>query len=224
MEIGAAEPAPGSRHVTTLDDRDLGNKPYARYDRRRRRESGHNDRRVRYLETSIPGAFVIDVDAHVDERGFFARTFCERELGDRGLHTRFPQCNVSFNTRARTLRGMHWQVAPHGEVKLVRCTAGAIWDAIVDLRPGATHLTWFGVELTAANRRQLYIPEGCAHGFITLADDSEVFYHMGAPYVAEAARGLRWDDPRIAIAWPASPAVISARDAAYPDHPGEIDG
>jgi len=169
---------------------------------------------VRFLETPLAGVLVIELDRLGDERGFFARSYCERELGDRGLHTHYPQCNVSYNERAGTLRGMHWQAAPHGEVKLVRCTAGAIWDAVVDLRPGPTRLGWFGVELSAAARNQLYIPEGFAHGFITLTDGAEVFYQMGAPYVAAAARGLRWDDPAVGIRWPMAPSVISERDRA----------
>jgi len=172
---------------------------------------------VRFLETAIPGVFVIELERIADERGFFARSYCEREFGARGLHTRYPQCNVSYNARARTLRGMHWQAAPHAEVKLVRCTAGAVWDVAVDLRPGPTRLRWVGVELSAAARNQIYIPEGCAHGFITLTDDAEVFYQMGATYVAEAARGFRWEDPAVGIAWPAQPVVISDRDRAYPD-------
>jgi dTDP-4-dehydrorhamnose 3,5-epimerase len=184
----------------------------------RRNPRDYNAGRVRFLETPLPGLHVLDLERRTDERGFFARSFCESELGARGLHVRFPQCNVSFNARAHTLRGMHWQAAPHGEVKIVRCTAGAIWDAVVDLRPGPTHLAWFGIELSASSRSQLYIPEGFAHGFLTLAGDTEVFYHMGAPYVPEATRGLRWDDPRIGIRWPAAPAVISERDGTYPDY------
>lgn len=128
------------------------------------------------------------------------------------------QCNVSRNRRAHTLRGMHYQLPPHEEAKLVRCTAGAIWDVIVDLRPGsATWLRWTGAELSAENGSALYVPEGFAHGFLTLRDDTEVFYQMSAFYEPGAARGLRWNDPRIGIAWPAEPAVISERDAAYPD-------
>jgi dTDP-4-dehydrorhamnose 3,5-epimerase len=176
---------------------------------------------VRFVETPIPGLFVIELQRHGDERGFFARTYCEHEFGERGLHTHFPQCNVTHNARAGTLRGMHWQAAPHGEVKLVRCTAGVIWDAVVDLRSGPTRLSWFGVELSAEARNQLYIPAGFAHGFITLTDDTEVFYQMGANHVPGATRGLRWDDPRVGIRWPAAPLVISERDRNHADFSDE---
>ena len=172
---------------------------------------------MRFVETPIPGLFVIELQRNGDERGFLARTYCEREFGDRGLHAHFPQCSISYNARAGTLRGMHWQAAPHGEVKLVRCTAGAIWDAVVDLRPGPTRLSWFGVELSAEARNQIYIPAGFAHGFITLTSDAEVFYQMGANHVPEATRGLRWDDPRVGIRWPAAPSVISERDRNHAD-------
>ena len=173
---------------------------------------------MRFTQTELHGVVLIDIEQRRDERGFFARTYCDEEFAAHGLHTRYPQCNVSYNRAAHTLRGMHWQAAPHGEVKLVRCTAGAIWDVVVDLRPGSpTRFRWQGFELTAAARNALYIPEGFAHGFLTLRDDTEVFYQMGSPFVAGAARGFRWDDRRAGIVWPAAPAVISARDAAYPD-------
>ena len=171
-----------------------------------------------FQETPLAGAFLVDLEPSVDERGFFARTFCEREFAARGLVSRFPQQNTSFNRTAGTLRGMHWQVPPHGEAKLVRCTAGAIYDVIVDLRrESGTRLRWFGVELDARSRRALYIPERFAHGFLTLEADTEVAYLMGASYVPEAARGLRFDDRRIGIAWPSKPAVISPRDLALPE-------
>ena len=166
---------------------------------------------------------LVDLAPHQDERGFFARSFCVDELRRAGLHTDYPQGNVSFNKRRHTLRGMHYQAAPHGEVKIVGCTAGAILDVVVDLRAGSpTRFEWCAAELTAANGGQLYIPAGFAHGFLTLADDTEVAYRMGTRYVAEGARGLRWDDPRLAIAWPARPAVISERDATYPDLDPEL--
>jgi dTDP-4-dehydrorhamnose 3,5-epimerase len=181
---------------------------------------------VRFRETPLSGAYVIELDRHVDERGFFARTFCEREFAAHGLPARFPQSNLSRGTRAGTLRGLHYNAAPHREAKLVRCVAGAVWDVIVDLRAGSpTRLRWFGVELSAERGEALFVPEGFAHGFITLADACDVSYQMGAFYVPEAARGLRWDDPGIGIVWPRSPAVISDRDRAYPDFdPAASDG
>lgn len=171
-----------------------------------------------FEETGLAGALLIEPERISDSRGFFARTFCAREFAERGLAARFVQSSVSWNARAGTLRGMHFQMPPHREAKLVRCTAGAIWDAIVDLRSGsATRLGWFGAELSAENRRMLYIPEGFAHGFITLQPNSEVFYEMNEFFAPQAARGLRWNDPALAIAWPKSPQVIAERDASYPD-------
>ncbi len=173
---------------------------------------------MRFTETALPGAFVIDAERMADERGFFARSYCAREFGEHGLHTVWPQCNVSFNLRAGTLRGMHWQAAPHEEVKLVRCTAGAIHDVIVDLRTdSATYLKHCGITLSADDRSMLYIPGGFAHGFLTLEDRTEVFYQMGATYAPESARGARWNDPAFGIDWPAEVRVISERDDAYPD-------
>jgi dTDP-4-dehydrorhamnose 3,5-epimerase len=169
------------------------------------------------LPTELPGVYVIDVEPKADDRGLFARTYCRDEFAAAGLCTQWVQCNVSFNTRAGTLRGLHWQAAPHEEVKLVRCTAGAAYDVVSDLRPNSpTFGKWIAVEITAANRRAVYIPGGCAHGFYTLADGTELFYQMSAFYVAEAARGVRWDDPALAIRWPGPPMVIAARDAALP--------
>lgn len=173
---------------------------------------------MEFRETALPGAYVIELEPNPDERGFFARSFCEREFADHGLATRFVQSNVSFNRRALTLRGMHYPLAPHAEVKLVRCTAGALHDVIVDLRPDSpTRLRWLGVELSAANRRALYIPAGFAHGFLTLRDGTEVLYDMGAAYAPAFARGFRWNDPKVGIRWPAEPQVISERDRDYPD-------
>ncbi|HEX2123212.1 MAG TPA: dTDP-4-dehydrorhamnose 3,5-epimerase [Thermoanaerobaculia bacterium] len=169
-----------------------------------------------FTETELAGAFVIDVEPLADERGFFARTFCEDELRARGLDAHIAQCNLSWNRARGTLRGLHYQAAPNEETKIVRCTRGAIWDVIVDLRPdSATHNRWFAVTLTADNRKMLYVPRGFAHGFITLADDTEVFYEMGTAYVAGAARGVPWNDPAFAIEWPIAPAVISERDRSY---------
>jgi len=180
---------------------------------------------VIFSETPLPGAFVIEPELLEDERGFFARTWCERELTARGLVPRIAQCSTSFNKKKGTLRGLHYQAPPFEETKIVRCIRGSMYDVIVDLRPdSATFTRHFAVVLTAENRKMLYIPAGFAHGFLTLADDTEVTYRMGARYVPDAARGVRWDDPRLGIAWPARPAVISERDAAYPDlDPERID-
>lgn len=169
-----------------------------------------------FTETPIAGAFVIDVEQREDERGFFARTFCEDEFGAHGLESRIAQCNLSGNRAKGTLRGLHYQSAPHEETKIVRCTRGAIWDVIVDLRRHSrTYLRWTAVDLTPDNRRALYVPHGLAHGFITLDDDTEVFYMIGTTYVADAACGAPWDDPAFAIAWPIAPVVISERDGSY---------
>jgi dTDP-4-dehydrorhamnose 3,5-epimerase len=173
---------------------------------------------VRFTETKVAGAFLIEPEPVADERGFFARTWCRDEFRDRGLSGNLAQCSVSFSRRKGTLRGLHYQAAPHEEVKLVRCTRGAIWDVAVDLRPHSpTYLAWHGVELSADNRAALYIPEGCAHGQLTLSDDTEVFYQMSVPFEPSAARGVRWDDPAFGIAWPAPVLVINQRDRSYPD-------
>lgn len=179
-----------------------------------------------YTRTKLAAATVIDLEVRNDERGFFARSFCEREFAEQGLPTRFPQCNISHNLRAGTLRGMHYQAAPQREAKLVRCIRGAIYDVIIDLRVGsATRFEWIGEELTADNGRALFVPEGFAHGFITLQDDTQVFYHMSEFFQAEGGRGVRWDDPRFGVAWPLAPRVISERDATYPDFdPSRFDG
>jgi dTDP-4-dehydrorhamnose 3,5-epimerase len=168
-------------------------------------------------ETPIAGLFVIDIDRIEDDRGFFARTFCADEFRAHGLDAHMAQCNLSFNARKGTLRGMHYQKAPHEESKLVRCTMGAIHDVILDLRAdshtfGHSH----GLRLSAENRRMLYVPKGCAHGYLTLCDDAEVFYQMGQPFVASAAHGVRWNDSAFGIVWPFQPSVISGRDATWP--------
>ena len=171
-----------------------------------------------FRETKLAGAYRIELERHEDERGFFARTFCEREFAARGLRTRYPQCNVSRSPRRGTLRGLHLQAEPHGEVKIVRCLTGAIFDVAVDLRPASpTYRQWVGLELTAEQGTAFYIPAGCAHGLITLVPDVNVFYQMGDVQVPEASRGFRWDDPAFAIQWPLEPVVISARDRAYAD-------
>ena len=171
-----------------------------------------------FQETVLGGAFVIDLEPIEDERGFFARSYCAREFAAHGLHTDWPQCNVSYNRRQGTLRGMHYQAPPHAEVKLVRCTRGAIHDVIIDLRPESeTFRRHVGVELTAANRTMLYIPAGFAHGFLTLEDDTEVFYQMGAFFEPSAGRGARYDDPAFGIEWPVPIQVVSEKDRTYPD-------
>lgn len=169
-------------------------------------------------ETKLPGAFVVEMEEHEDERGFFARSFCQREFELRGLNSQVVQCNISFNKHKGTLRGMHFQIAPFGEAKLVRCTAGAIYDVIIDLRESSPAFKQhFAVELSARNRKMLYIPQQFAHGFQTLEDHTEVFYQMSQFYSAEHARGVRWDDPAFGIVWPETKRRINERDRTYPD-------
>lgn len=173
---------------------------------------------MRFIETPLPGAFVIEAELQHDARGFFARTFCRDEFREHGLDTGLAQCNISFNRQRGTLRGMHFQAPPLAEAKLVRCTLGAAYDVVVDLRPASpTFRQWTGVELTAGNRKMIYVPQGLAHGFITLADDTEMFYQMSEVFDPACARGVRWDDPAFRVRWPAPPAVISERDRSYPD-------
>jgi dTDP-4-dehydrorhamnose 3,5-epimerase len=173
---------------------------------------------MRFTSTPVAGVVLVESDPVQDERGFFARVFCEREFEAHGLAARMVQGNISFNTRRATLRGLHYQRAPHAEAKLVRCTAGAIFDVAVDLRrESATFRRWTAVELSAANHRMLYVPEGCAHGYLTLTEASEVAYQVSAAYAPEAAAGVRWDDPAFGIAWPGAPDVIHPRDRTYPD-------
>jgi len=172
---------------------------------------------MKFEPTPLSGAYVVDLVRFEDERGFFARSFCQQEFETHGLNPRLAQCNVSFNSRRGTLRGMHFQIKPHQEVKLVRCTRGAIWDVIVDLREDSlTRLHWHAVELSADNRLALYVPEGFAHGFQTLVDHSEVLYQMSEFYYPEFAYGVRWDDPRIGIRWPLPDPILSERDRSYP--------
>jgi dTDP-4-dehydrorhamnose 3,5-epimerase len=182
-------------------------------------QSPHDLAHVIFRETAIQGAFVIELEPTHDERGFFARTWCEREFEARGLGTCIRQCNTSFNQWKGTLRGMHYQEAPYSEARLVRCTRGAVYDAIIDLRPdSSTYRQYVAIELTADNRKALYIPQGFAHGFQTLEDQTEVFYQMSEFYYPDFARGVRWDDPGFGIAWPASERrIVSARDQSYPD-------
>ncbi len=170
-----------------------------------------------FTETSLAGAFIVDPEPIADARGFFARTFCSQAFAAKGLHGTFVQCNVSFNHRRGTLRGLHFQAPPFAEAKLVRCTMGSIHDVIVDLREGSpTRGGWIACELSASNRRALYVPEGFAHGFQTLSDDAEVFYQMSVPFEAAAARGIDAADAALAIEWPLPVSVISASDRALP--------
>ncbi|WP_347258888.1 dTDP-4-dehydrorhamnose 3,5-epimerase [Methylocaldum sp.] len=172
---------------------------------------------MKFASIPLRGAFVVEMEPIEDERGFFARSFCEREFAQHGLAPRVVQCNVSYNRRKGTLRGMHYSVEPHAEAKLVRCTFGAIFDVVVDLRQDSSTLNqWFGVELSAANRRMLFIPPGLAHGFQTLTNDTEVFYQMSEFYYPECARGVRWDDPRFGISWPLPDPIVSDKDRSYP--------
>lgn len=171
-----------------------------------------------FTETPLQGAYIIDPERLADERGFFARTWCQREFEEHGLNPRLVQCNISYSQKKGTLRGLHYQVAPHAEDKLVRCTAGAITDVIVDLRADSnTYKRWFAVDLSSDNRRMLYLPEGLAHGFLTLTEDVEVFYQMSDYYSPDCARGVRWNDPAFSIRWPIDVAKISERDRTYPD-------
>jgi dTDP-4-dehydrorhamnose 3,5-epimerase len=176
---------------------------------------------MKFSELSVPGVWVVEPEPHADERGFFARTVCAEEFSQHGLPATYCQSSISFNPRRGTLRGMHYQAAPSEEQKLVRCTQGAIYDVVVDLRPSSpTFKKWAAVELTAANRLALAVPHGCAHGFITLEEGTEVLYMMSEPQNAQLAAGVRWNDPQFSISWPMAPVVISARDAAYPDFSG----
>ena len=171
-----------------------------------------------FTELPLAGAFVIDLEPRKDERGFFARAYCERELEQHGLKTGIVQANLSQNVRKGTVRGMHYQKAPHAEVKMVRCTNGAIFDAIIDIRPDSrTYLQWTSVELSRENRRMLYVPEGFAHGYQALTDDSEVLYLVTAFYAPQDEAAIRWDDPRFKITWPIAEVILSPKDAVHPD-------
>ena len=177
-----------------------------------------------FTETVLSGAVVIDPEPQEDARGLFARTWCRRELAARGLETGMAQCSTSFNKRKGTLRGLHYQAPPAAETKIVRCTRGSLYDVIVDLRPSSpSFLGHVGIVLTADNRRMVYVPSGCAHGFQTLEDDTEIFYQISEFWAPEHARGVRWDDPRFAIAWPDDQRTIIERDRTYPDfRPSEV--
>ncbi len=171
-----------------------------------------------FERTALAGVFVVHMEPKVDERGFFARSWCREEVAGQGLETKLVQCSVSFNHRKGTLRGMHYQADPHWEVKLVRCTQGAIYDVVLDLRPESpTFRQSIGAKLSAANRKTMYVPQGCAHGFLTLEDETEVSYQISEFYHPDLSRGVRWDDPAFQIAWPGNVEVISDRDRSYPD-------
>lgn len=173
---------------------------------------------MRFTETPLSGAYLIDLEPIRDERGFFSRTYCDDEFSELGLNTKWPQGNLSYNAAEHTLRGMHFNRGRYAEEKTVECTAGAIFDVIVDLRTGSdTRFGWFGTELTASNRTVLFVPKGFAHGLLTLAPNTEVRYRMSTRYQPTAATGVRWDDPRLRIDWPTDPAMISDRDATYQD-------
>ena len=171
---------------------------------------------MQFRDTDVEGAWIVDIEPIEDERGFFARAMCQTEFGEHGMNAEFVQENIGYNTRAGTLRGLHLQHQPHGEAKLVRCTRGAVWDVAADVRSGSsTYGKWVGVELTAENRRMLYVPEGCAHGYLTLAGDTEIRYLTTHEYVPASAAGVPYDDPVLGIDWPAEIELVGANDRAW---------
>lgn len=172
---------------------------------------------MRFTELDLGGVFVVGLEPIADARGFFARSWCRDEFRARGLNPELVQCNISYNKRRGTLRGMHYQAPPRTEAKLVRCTRGAVYDVVVDLRERSpTFRRWAAVELSAQDHLAVYVPEGCAHGFQTMLDDTELFYQMAESYAPEYARGVRWDDPAIGIVWPTADPILSPRDAGHP--------
>jgi dTDP-4-dehydrorhamnose 3,5-epimerase len=183
-----------------------------------RTDTNSGDNRVKIVNSPIPDVKIIELDKLEDERGYFARTWCQNELADEGISMTIAQCNLSYNEKAGTLRGMHYQIPPYAEIKIVSCTRGKIFDVAVDLRPNSkTFRQYFGIELSADNKRQLLIPEGFAHGFLTLVDQTEIYYLMSEFYHPEASRGLRWNDPAFDIIWPENVIHIKQRDETYPD-------
>lgn len=183
--------------------------------------TGARNQGVRFVGTKIPGVYLVEPDALEDERGFFARAWCVREFAARGLAPRFVQCNLSYSRRRGTLRGLHYQAPPMAEAKLVRCIRGVVFDVVVDLRPESpTYGQWLGIALAANNRGALYVPEGCAHGFQTLVDDTEVMYPVSQYYAPHYERGVRWDDPAFGIQWPLPDPIISAKDRSWQDFAG----
>ncbi len=172
-----------------------------------------------FTGTGIEGVYIIEPEPFTDERGFFARSFCREEFLKNGLDTEFVQCNISYNKQSETLRGMHYQIPPFEEAKIVSCTRGSIYDVVLDLRRGSsTYRQWFGAKLSERNYKMLYVPKGCAHGFLTLDDDCVVYYQMTEFFHPECARGVRWDDPAFGIAWPHPAKIISEKDQNYPDY------
>lgn len=179
---------------------------------------------MNFIASPLPGAYVVEIEPVADERGFFARLWCREEFQALGLSTAVEQNSISFNRKKGTLRGMHYQAAPHDEVKLVRCTRGTIYDVILDLRTDSpTYCRWFAVELTAGNGKMMYVPAGFAHGFQTLVDESEVFYQISEAYCPEMARGVRWNDPTFQIEWPILNPILSVRDRSYPDFSAKLE-
>jgi dTDP-4-dehydrorhamnose 3,5-epimerase len=171
-----------------------------------------------FCEVKLPGVHEIRIEPKPDERGFFARCWCREEFESNGLTAAIVQCSISLNVRKGTLRGLHYQAPPHAETKIVRCTRGSIYDVVVDLRPGSPMFKeWIALVLSAEKRNMLFVPEGCAHGFLALEDNTEVFYQVSEFYSPESARGVRWDDQAFQIVWPSAPEVISERDRTYPD-------
>jgi dTDP-4-dehydrorhamnose 3,5-epimerase len=176
---------------------------------------------MKFQKTSLEGLWQIELELREDERGFLARTYCDNEFAAQGLNTRWPQCNLTLTKKLGTIRGMHYQEEPRPETKLIRCSVGAIFDVLVDVRrDSVTFGKWEGFELTSQNRKMLYVPAGFAHGFQTLVDNCEVFYHMSELYVPELARGIRWDDPKVGIKWPLSVTHVSERDRNWPSLDG----
>ncbi len=173
---------------------------------------------MKFIETPLAGAYTIELEKHGDDRGFFARAFCQEEFAELGLSCEIVQVNNSLAERKGTLRGMHYQLAPKAETKMVRCIRGSLFDVIIDLREGSeTFGKYHGVELSAENRTMFYVPKGFAHGFITLEDNTEAFYFVDEYYAPDCERGIRWDDPRFGIAWPLKPEVLSEKDTSHPD-------
>jgi len=174
---------------------------------------------MKFTASRIPGAWIIDITAIHDHRGFFAMTWLPDDFRKHGIDPPLAQCNLAFNHKRGTLRGMHFQAAPYAQAKIIRCTRGGLLDVIVDLRPESpTYRQWDAVELTADNHRMFYMPEGIAHGYLTLADETEAYYHASTPWQPSAESGVRWNDPAFAISWPFAPVLISDKDAAWPDH------
>ncbi len=172
---------------------------------------------MKFAKTTLPGVLLIDLELRQDDRGFLARTYCEREFAEQGLNTHWPQCNLTYNRQRGMIRGMHYQAEPKSEIKLIRCAAGEIYDVLVDLRRDSPRFgQWEAFQLGGQNRRMLYVPGGLAHGFQCLSDNCEVFYHMSECYVPELARGLRWNDPQVAVRWPLPNPVLSERDRTLP--------